>query len=275
MTQILNRYKFLLFICSAMAGLFFLSSCNKNNKSSSFVSIGEFSIKHLPNNCYEIRDGAGRIMALVPREQRAPKGYKKNQIIRIPVHRVVAYSGFNISLLKALGVLNTLVGVTHEKKYWTINEVIKGMDNGKIVCIGKAGAIDFERLKALKPDLVLTWDASAVAKITDLGIPGIITTTGEAMSLDTRMRFIKFLSLFFNKEKIADNYIARVKNTIQKIKDTSEECNRKWKNGNRPKIIWGDIFENRVLVEPGNSWAAEMIKLSGGKYLFNDIKGAS
>ncbi len=246
------------------------SACSENsNKRSQFNSIGEFSIENLPDHCKEIRDGAGRIMVLVPRGHKIPDGYEKKQVIETPVRRVVVSSGFNVSLLKALGVLDTLVGVTHEKKYWTIDEVIQGMNTGRISCVGKSGSIDFEKLKAIKPDLMLTWDACAIAKITTLNIPGIITTTGEAMNLDTRVRFVKFLSVFFNREKRADEYIKKIKNTISKISKLSMDVKK------RPKIIWGDIFEKRVLVEPGNSWAAQLINLSGGNYLFNDIKGAS
>ncbi len=271
----LQLFKTVMITCIFISGLLLQGACSENStRSSGFTSIGEFSIRYLPDNCKEIRDGAGRIMVLVPREQNPPEGYEKDHIIEIPVKRVVVSSGFNVSLLKALGVLNTLVGVTHEKKYWTIKKVVQGMKSGKITCIGRSGAIDFEKLKAIRPDLMLTWDACAIAKITRLNIPGVITTTGEAMDLKTRIQFIRFLAVFFNRQKAADAYITRIENTIENIRnrELSMSKNNAWK---KPEIIWGDIFEKRVLVEPGNSWAAELINLSGGDYLFNDIKGAS
>ncbi len=266
----LQIFKTVMITCIFISGLLLQGACSENSRrSSGFTSIGEFSIRYLPDNCKEIRDGAGRLMVLVPRGQKPPEGYEKDHIIEIPVKRVVVSSGFNVSLLKALGVLNTLVGVTHEKKYWTIKKVVQGMKSGKITCIGRSGAIDFEKLKAIRPDLMLTWDACAIAKITRLNIPGVITTTGEAMNLDTRIRFVKFLSVFFNREQRADEYIKKIQNTITKVSKLSMNIKK------QPKIIWGDIFEKRVLVEPGNSWAAQLINLSGGNYLFNDIKGAS
>ncbi|RLB87778.1 MAG: ABC transporter substrate-binding protein, partial [Deltaproteobacteria bacterium] len=177
------------------------------------------------------------------------------------------------SILKALGVLDTLVGVTHKKDYWTIDEVVKGMDSGRIAYIGESNAIDFEKLKTIEPDLILTWDACAISMINELDIPVVITTTGEAMDLDTRMRFAKFLAIFFSREKEADEYVARVKNAIKSVSNSA--LDPVLDKGLRPKVIWGDIYEKRVLVEPGNSWAAEMVELAGGDYLFDDIRGAS
>ena len=261
-------------VCIILFSVWLLGACSQGPENSPFfINIGEFSIKRLPENCNEIRDGAGRILVLVPRGQKPPEGYEKNQIIKIPVRRIVAYSGFNISLLKALGVLDTLVGVTHEKDYWTIDEVVKGMDSGRIAYIGETNAIDFEKLKSIEPDLILTWDACAISMINELDIPGVITITGEAMDLDTRMRFAKFLALFFNRERQADEYVARVENAIKSVNDLSFDSD--FGKGHRPKVIWGDIYEKRVLVEPGNSWAAEMVELAGGDYLFTDVFGAS
>ena len=266
--------KSLLIACFVLLGAWLLGACSQSPENDpSFVNIGEFSIKKLPENCTEIRDGAGRILVLVPRGQKPPKGYGKNRIIETPVRRVVAYSGFNIGILKVLGAIDTLVGVTHKRDYWTIDEVVKGMDSGKIACIGETNAIDFEKLKSIEPDLVLTWDACAISMINELGIPGVITTTGEAMDLNTRMRFARFLALFFNREREADEYVAKVQNAIKSVKDSF--LNSDFDKGPRPKVIWGDIYEKRVMVEPGNSWAAEMIELAGGDYLFDDISGAS
>ncbi len=237
-----------------------------------FWTVGEFSVRTRPDGLREIRDGFGRVLLLVPRDLPAPEGSDPAKVVRVPAKRVVAFSGYNVSLLKALGVLDqVLVGVTHEKEKWTLEEVRRGMDTGKIQYVGNAGAIDFERLKALKPDLVLTWDAATVATLEELGIPAVITTTTESMDLETRLRFVEFLAVFFRRQKEAEAYVRRVHDTVEAIR----AMNLGRKSGSRPKVIWGDIYEKRVLVEPGNSWAAEMVRLAGGEYLFDDVRGSS
>lgn len=39
--------------------------------------------------------------------------------------------------------------------------------------------------------------------------------------------------------------------------------------------MWGDIYEKRVLVEPGNAWVGELIGLAQSGYLFNDVYSTS
>ena len=256
----------------AVSGMFlWLSGCQSNSgENSSFMNFGNFTVKKLPDNCKEIRDGIGRTLVLVPRDQKPPAGYARHQIIEVPVQRVVAYSDYHIGMLKALGIMkDVLVGVTKKKEHWAIQEIRKGMEDGKITYLGESQAVDFERLKAIKPDLVLTWDQRVIPMISDLDIPCVMTSTGVAMDLDTKIHFAQFLALFFNKEHEANEFVSRVFRSIDRIGRINASV-KDW-----PKVIWGDIYEKRVLVEPGNAWAAEIVRLAGGEYLFDDIFGAA
>lgn len=245
--------------------LFLLFSCH----SSTFESFGEFSIKKLSNGIKEITDGVGRKFVLVPKGIKAPKQYTKDKIIYIPVKRVIAYSGYNVSLLRGLGVLNTLVGVTHKKDYWTIDYVKHGLEKGSIIYVGESNAIDYELIKKASPEVVFTWNLADIPKLEEMGIKCIVTTTKSAMDLNTRMKFMLFLSQFFNKEDMGEEFVKKVKKTIKDI-------NTKLKHiSSKPKVIWGDIYEKRVLIEPGDSWSAQIVEISGGDYLFSDIRGSS
>jgi iron complex transport system substrate-binding protein len=39
--------------------------------------------------------------------------------------------------------------------------------------------------------------------------------------------------------------------------------------------MWGDVYEKRVMVEPGNCWVAEFVRLAGANYLFDDVFGSA
>ena len=39
--------------------------------------------------------------------------------------------------------------------------------------------------------------------------------------------------------------------------------------------MWGDVYEKRVLVEPGNAWVGELVGLARSNYQFDDIFGTS
>ncbi len=269
--KIIFHFQLILALFVMVLNPFLLSGCQPGTGNSrSFVNIGKFTVKKLPENCKELKDGAGRTLILVPRGEMPPEGYDRHQIIEVPVRRVVAYSGYHVGMLKAIGVLDeVLVGVTKEKEYWAIPEVLKGMEKGRVTYIGESDAIDYERLKSIHPDLILTWDLSVIPMIKELDIPVVITSTGVAMDLDTRMRFAQFLAFFFNREREAKKFVSRVSTAIDHIRYITASVK------DRPKVIWGDIYEKRVLVEPGNAWAAEMVDLAGGEYLFDDVSGAS
>lgn len=235
-----------------------------------FLQIGEFTVNRISETLTEVRDGAGRTLALIPREADMPEGYEKHMVVRVPVDRVVAYGGFDVATLRVLNVLDeTLVGVTRPKEKWYVDDVRQGFDSGDIVYLGDANAINFELVKQQQPELVLTWDPSIIPMLSELDIPCIITSTPVAMCLQARMSYVRFLAPFFNKEKEADAYLQRVKNSLEDIRDRTVG---QWEN---TKVMWGDMYEKRVLVEPGNAWVGELVGLVESDYLFDDVYGTS
>lgn len=249
-----------------------IGACNRSddNRRPSFIQIGEFTVNRISDERTEVRDGAGRKLVLVPRNSAAPRDVEPNRLVRTPVLRVAAYGFFDVATLRALGVLkDTLVGVTHPKDGWYIDEIRQGMVSGKIAFLGDSTGIDFERLRQQRPELVLTWDPAIIPMLDSLGIPCAITTTPTAMCLNARMRFVQFLAPFFGKEKEAAAFFDRVNSALIAIRERAATA------GPPPKVMWGDIYEKRVMVEPGNAWVGELINLSQSDYLFDDVYGTS
>ncbi len=256
-----------------LAGLAF-SACGKESESGetkeSFLQIGEFTVERVTAQRINVRDGAGRTLVLVPRGAPAPADVDPVRLVRTPVKRVAAYGFFDIATLRALGVLEeVLVGVTAPKEKWYVEEVRQGMESGKIAFIGDYNSIDYERLKQQQPELVLTWDHSIIPMMDELGIPCAITSTPTAMCMNARMRFVLFLAPFFDKENEAQAFFERVNSTLIDIRERTADA------GPPPKVMWGDIYEKRVLVEPGNAWVGELVGLAQSDYLFDDVYGTS
>ena len=115
-----------------------LCGCNSDSKSGTekitgeerpaFLQIGEFAVNRISPVRTEVRDGAGRTLVLIPREAPMPTDCAPNQVVRVPVQRVVAYGDFDIATLRALGVQETLVGVTRSKEHWYVPEIKRGME---------------------------------------------------------------------------------------------------------------------------------------------------
>ena len=242
----------------------------EQSSDANFMSIGNFSVNRLADGTTRVRDGAGRYLVLVPRDMEVPENLDPAQVVRTPVKRVVAYRYFDVAILKALGVLSDcLVGIQTPREKWVIPEVIEGIESGRITCLGDYNAMDFERLRAVQPELVLTWDMSIIPILNEMNVPCAITTASVAMCLSARMKFIKFLAPFFNREQQAAAFFSRVSDALEQIRmDTI-------KAGSKPKVIWGDIYEKRVLVEPGNAWVGELVELALSDYQFEDVFGTS
>ncbi len=234
-----------------------------------FEQFGELCIKHLANGHKEITDGIGRKLLLIPRGCKTPDGYRKENLVRIPVKRVVVCSPYNAALIKELGHLNSIVGVTRTMEKWHIPEIREGIKEGKITYLGDPRSIDYERLRRLRPDVVFTWDAGIVPKLDELSIPCVVTSTRIAKDLRTHIAFIRFLAAFYNEEQkgkaFAESQIEMINRISARLKGARE----------RPGVIWGDIYAGKVQVEPGNSWAGQMVEKAGGDYLFKDLEGAS
>ncbi|MFZ5585422.1 MAG: ABC transporter substrate-binding protein [Thermodesulfobacteriota bacterium] len=234
-----------------------------------FQAIGEFSLRSLDGGRYEISDGLGRVLHLVPRGQKPPPGVPRHEIIPIPVRKVIMTGGRDVSMLLALDSIGVLVGVDGKTADWKIGQVRDGLKEGRIVNVGRSHSLDYEQIAALKPDVLFTWDEAQIPFLADLGIPVVINYGTEARTLETQINFVRFLAPFVGKEQMAEAYVARVKAALDKIAQRAKNV------PSRPKVIWGDVWEKRVMVEPGQSWAAQLVDLAGGEYLFKDVRGSS
>ena len=251
--------------------IFIISGCNgEEGQKGSFLQIGEFAINKVSEELTIIRDGVGRELALIPRHAQMPKGYPPEMVVRVPVQRVVVHWEGDVAALRALKVLDqTLVGVTKPKEEWYIDEVVKGFDEGRIAYLGRFNAINYELLKKQQPELVITWEPSWVPMFTSLEIPCIVMRTPVAMCLNTRISYAHVLAPFFGKENEADAYVERINSSLMKIREITRG---RWED---TKIIWGDMYEKRVVVEPGNASVAELVAIVQSDYLFEDIYGAA
>jgi iron complex transport system substrate-binding protein len=253
---------------TAFAGaafLFFLTMAG--SALAHFEAIGPFSVDSRTDKTYVLTDGLGRNLYLVPRGQKAPAGVNPAHVVKTPVKKVATDSKRDTSLFVALGAIDRVKAVVGKPKDWTIKRVKKGLQNGSVVSLGLSHGLDYERLAQVKPDVFFTWDESLVPIMEEFGIPTVITNTDTARDLDTQIRFVYFLAPFFNEFAKADKYVERVYRALEQIKAKTVKVTQK------PTVIWGDVYSKRVLVEPGNSWAAQIVEASGGEYLFSDVSG--
>ncbi|WP_169719339.1 ABC transporter substrate-binding protein [Desulfovirgula thermocuniculi] len=194
-------------------------------------------------------------------------------VIYTPVERVILDSTTQAALLQPLGVLDKMVGVTSDKGDWHIEEVRKAMEEGRVHFVGKISAPDYEKIRALSPEVVFTYTRTMggtefAQKLGELGITYAVNNEWLETHPLGRVEWVKFLASFFNREKEAEDYFRQV---VAKV----EEVAQKVPGGPKPKVVWGSILKGKVYVPAGNSYAAKMIEMAGGEYVFKDLGGSS
>lgn len=270
--------KFFLVI-SVILSLVLLAGCSKVQTVSETGAITlkyaqGFKIENVAGGCQKVTDGEGRALLLVPKDKQPSTEYKNLPIIYTPVKRVVIVSTTQAAFLRPLDELGSIIGVNAKQNLWYIDEIKAGMESGKVQMVGSGGMgpLDYDKLIALKPDVIFmstatTGDTQTLKKLDELKIPVAVDNSWLEQDPLGRLEWIKFIAAFYDKGEQADDFFADVmkKSTDISAKAAGDKV--------KPKVLWGMIYQGKAYVAGADSYAAKMIAMAGGDYLFNNIKG--
>ncbi len=207
---------------------------------------------------------------LVPRDAPVDDSlYRLGTVVSVPVERVVCTSTTHIAFLEKLGKLNTLTGISGGKLI--SNRFIRnGVDNGSIADIGYDRELNFEKLVAVKPDLVVTYGieneiTGFVNRLNDLNIPVVLN--GEYMEEDPlgKLEWIKFMAAFFCEDALADHWFDSIAHSYNALKTMIDPLSE------RPVVMTGLPWKDIWYVPGNNTVLARFISDAGGTYLWNDL----
>ncbi|GAI90169.1 unnamed protein product, partial [marine sediment metagenome] len=161
---------------------------------------------------------------LVQRGTPVPEAYYDAQVIEVPVQSLVTMSTTYLPYIEMLGVLDTLVG--HDAfQYINTPAVLKRIEEGKIKEVGYASDVNVELVLDIAPDLIMThgygneWDAHP--KLLEAGLKVALNGERSELSPLGRTEWIKFIALFFNKEKeagrIFDSIVEEYNALLEKV----------------------------------------------------------
>jgi iron complex transport system substrate-binding protein len=234
-----------------------------------------FKIESLAGSVQKLTDGENQAFLLVPQGKKAPAGYENLATIAVPAKRVVILSVTFGALMRPLGVLDSLVGSGTVESELYISELKQRYTSGQIKYVGGGamGAPDFEAIQLLKPDVVFvsTGYPDAVKYYNELKGMGLNTVVvNDYLETDPlgRLEWIKLFGAVYGKDKEAESYFAGVE---KKIKDIQAKV---MVSSSLPSVLWTSIFMGTAYVSGGESYVAKWIKMTGGLYLFSDLKGS-
>jgi iron complex transport system substrate-binding protein len=136
-------------------------------------------------------------------------------------------------------------------------------EKNRVKFIGFHNAIDFESLITLKPDLVLTSGMTVARDVMYYGFPVLITYSSLNHNLESKIKYFPFMGKILNAEEIANERVTKIRNTLKEIEEKTRYLPK-------PKVTWGLYYNKQVITLSGDIWIAELIKISGGDYVFAD-----
>ena len=193
--------------------------------------------------------------------------------VQIPIQTLVATSVTHFEFLSLLGELQTVNGVCSPKIIYN-REINKRIGEGKIADLGDAFNINVEKTLQLKPAAVMmsgyNQNDPYALRVSQAGIPVIFNNEWMETSLLARAEWIKFVAVFFDKEKLSDSIFAEVDKRYNEIKAKATAVKVK------PNIMAGSNFRGTWYMPSGRNFMGKLFADAGSHYFYaNDTTAGS
>lgn len=202
---------------------------------------------------------------LVKKGTAVPKHDDNVKVIMTPIQRIVCTSTTHIPLLDYLNISDKLVGFP-TTDYISSEKTWKLIDEGKVEELGAEKGMNIEKLAVLKPEAVMSYTMTAelgqLKKVQELGIPVLLNAEYLEEHPLGRAEWIKFMALFFDKEKEADIVFTMIEKNYLETKKLAEQTPK------RPTVLSGVIYGDAWFMPGGQNYAAKLISDAGADYLW-------
>lgn len=193
--------------------------------------------------------------------------------MKVPLFSIAATSVTHFEFLALLHELTTIKAVCSPRLIYN-NEVRKLVEKDAISDLGDAFNINVEKTIQLKPGAVMmsgyNQNDPYAQRVSQAGIPVIFNNEWMETSLLARAEWIKFVAVFYNKEKEADSIFSTVNQQYNAIKDKVSKIK------NKPVIMAGSNFRGTWYMPSGKNYMAKLFTDAGANYFYaNDTTGGS
>ncbi len=189
-------------------------------------------------------------------------------IIRKPLERTYPVSTSVMDLLRELDVLKKVRFSPLEADDWSIEEVRRIMDDGRILYAGKYRAPDYELLVGGGCDLAIEntmiyHDPEVMEKIEELGIPVMVETSSYEKDPLGRLEWIKVYGELYDRSKEAGEFFEKKVSSLEEIIASPAKS--------RKVACFYVSATGMINVRVPGDYITQMIEMAGGSY----VPGAS
>jgi iron complex transport system substrate-binding protein len=177
-------------------------------------------------------------------------------VLAAPAQRIVALAPSLAELAFAAGAGGRLVGVA---RYTDFPPAARDIPQ-----VGDAARVDFERIVALKPDLVLAWKsgnaAADVGRLESLGYPAFVSEPGRLADVPRLLRAIGALA---GTLPAAGTAAVEFEREIQALRG-------RYAQASKVRVFY-QIWHRPLLTVNGAHMISDVIALCGGENVFSDV----
>lgn len=186
-------------------------------------------------------------------------------VVEIPIRSLFTSSTTQLPALEILGVVDNLTGVA-QQAFVTTASVRALIDAGQLVEFAATYAVDAEAVVAAQPDVLMTsgfWD-DAYDIIRGAGTAIVHNADWVESSPLGRAEWVKFISLFFNREAEAEAWFERVRADYAAARALAAGVER------RPTVHTGQVWGGVWYASGGQSYVARLLADAGADYVWAD-----
>ena len=184
-------------------------------------------------------------------------------VVEIPIRSLFTSSTTQLPALEILGVVDSLTGVA-QQAFVTTASVRALIDAGQLVEFAATYAVDAEAVVAAQPDVLMTsgfWD-DAYDIIQSAGTAIVHNADWVESSPLGRAEWVKFISLFFNREAEAEAWFEGVRADYAAARALAAGVER------RPTVHTGQVWGGVWYASGGQSYVARLLADAGADYVW-------
>jgi len=193
---------------------------------------------------------------------------EKVHFIHAPCRSVVALSSIYSAMLKEVGALNCLTGIDNVD-YIIDTTIVRQWERGQLMELSKGQDPDVEKLIQLHPDVVLMYgmgkpEEEINQKLKKSKLPFALIVDHLEETPLARAEWIKFISAFVGKQKMADSLFNLTEQRYLSLRDSVSKLQ------NRPSVFAELKYGETWFVPGGKSFVATFINDASADYCWKE-----
>lgn len=219
-------------------------------------------------NPWQGADGVAEYLFVSRGGEKAPEGWSGQAIAGNPM-RIVTTSSTHIAFIEALGEADRIVGVSG-KPFISSQAIARKGDS--VADIGYDDNVDYEKLVALRPDLVMLYgvkgESAMERKLRELHIPFVYIGDYIENSPLGKAEWIVAIGEILGKGEEARSIFAEIPKRYDKL-----AAEVKASGLPAPKVIINSPGPDSWLMPSTESYVAALVKDAGGEYVYSRNTG--